>query len=69
MALGTGCSPCSPDSADTHLLCMQGSDGQQSSKEILVETPGLAALERYRYSPPPPALSGSPLPPISSLQV
>ncbi|XP_014746066.1 PREDICTED: UBX domain-containing protein 11 [Sturnus vulgaris] len=26
----------------------QGSDGQQSSKEILVETPGLAALERCR---------------------
>lgn len=48
----TGCSPCSPGSADTHLLWLQGSDGQQSSKEILVETPGLAALERYRYSPP-----------------
>ncbi|XP_056365192.1 UBX domain-containing protein 11 [Oenanthe melanoleuca] len=27
---------------------LQGSDGQQSSKEILVETPGLAALERCR---------------------
>ncbi|XP_039941896.1 UBX domain-containing protein 11 [Hirundo rustica] len=26
----------------------QGSDGQQSSKEILVETPGLAALERVK---------------------
>ncbi|XP_041319106.1 UBX domain-containing protein 11 [Pyrgilauda ruficollis] len=56
-------------SSDTHLLCLQGSDGQQSSREILVETPGLAALERYRYSPPPPALSGSPLPPVPSLQV
>uniref|UniRef100_A0A8U7N5M4 UBX domain-containing protein 11 n=1 Tax=Corvus moneduloides TaxID=1196302 RepID=A0A8U7N5M4_CORMO len=44
---GTGCSPCS---ADTHLLWLQGSDGQRSSKEILVETPGLAALERYRYT-------------------
>ncbi|KFO60155.1 UBX domain-containing protein 11, partial [Corvus brachyrhynchos] len=29
----------------------QGSDGQRSSKEILVETPGLAALERYRVKP------------------
>ncbi|XP_071309148.1 UBX domain-containing protein 11 isoform X2 [Agelaius tricolor] len=26
----------------------QGSDGQQSSEEILLETPGLAALESYR---------------------
>uniref|UniRef100_A0A8C9MW57 UBX11 protein n=1 Tax=Serinus canaria TaxID=9135 RepID=A0A8C9MW57_SERCA len=45
-----------PSSADTHLLWLQGSDGQQSSKEILVGTPGLAALERCRYSPPRPAL-------------
>ncbi|XP_005058196.1 PREDICTED: UBX domain-containing protein 11 isoform X1 [Ficedula albicollis] len=30
---------------------LQGSDGRQSSKEILVETPGLAALERCRVRP------------------
>ncbi|XP_077644596.1 UBX domain-containing protein 11 [Lonchura striata] len=36
----------------------QGSEEQQRSKEILVETPGLAALQRYRNSPPSPALSG-----------
>lgn len=36
---------------DSHLLWLQGSDGQQSSKEILLETSGLA--ERCRYSPHP----------------
>uniref|UniRef100_A0A8C3ML32 UBX domain-containing protein 11 n=1 Tax=Geospiza parvula TaxID=87175 RepID=A0A8C3ML32_GEOPR len=45
-----GCAGVSgPSSAHTHLLWLQGSDGQQSSEEMLLETPGLAALEGYRY--------------------
>ncbi|KAL2296124.1 hypothetical protein Nmel_017660, partial [Mimus melanotis] len=45
----------------------QGSDGQQSSKEILVETPGLAALERCRVKPAEEA--GAPGPGFCSLRI
>ncbi|XP_063274862.1 UBX domain-containing protein 11 isoform X2 [Prinia subflava] len=38
----------------------QGSEGQQSSKEILVEAPGVAALERYRVKPAEEAAAPGP---------
>ncbi|XP_066060835.1 UBX domain-containing protein 11 [Chamaea fasciata] len=44
----------------------QGSDGQQSSKKILVETPGLAARERYRGRPEE---AGAPGPDFCTLRV
>ena len=62
-----GCSLGRAGNADAHLVWFQGTGGVWSSKEILVETPTLSALERYRHSPP--TLSGSPLPPTSSLRV
>ncbi|TRZ15583.1 hypothetical protein HGM15179_011514 [Zosterops borbonicus] len=43
----------------------QGSDGQQSSKEILVETPGLAALERVKAAEE----AGAPGPDFCTLRV
>ncbi|XP_066191416.1 UBX domain-containing protein 11 [Sylvia atricapilla] len=45
----------------------QGSDGQQSTKEFLVEAAGLAALERYRVKPAEEA--GAPGPESCALRV
>ncbi|XP_066838477.1 UBX domain-containing protein 11 isoform X2 [Anser cygnoides] len=54
---------------DSVRATQQGSDGMWSNREILVETPRLSALKRYRHSPAIPASPRSHLPPIQSLQV